>query len=187
MKDYRTLYGPKEYSQVPYLGPYPTKQDVIREIEEKYDEKVKKCLKLFYDREWRVTGWLLITKSRMIFYLVQDVNKFKDARKVVWIIDDIPLRKIKPIVKDENVIDLNGKEVIFSLDEYSADRLINEIKSSTRWLSKSTFIMLGNGIKKKLKSIKKILSNRWVVAIIVTVIGGVITGIILYYVFGIGR
>lgn len=187
MKDYRILYGPKEYSQVPYLGLYPTKQDVIREIEEKYDEKVKKCLKLFYDREWQVTGWLLITKSRIIFYLVQDVDKFKDARKVVWMIDDIPLRKIKPQIKEENVIDLNGNEVIFSLKEHSADRLINEIKSSTRWLSKSTFIMLGNSIKEKLKPVKKFLSNRVVIAIIITIIGGVAAELILYYVFGIGR
>ena len=135
MKDYRTLYGPRENSKILVLGGHPTKDDIIREIEKKYNEKVKKCLKLFYDRNEGVTGWLVITKSRIIFYLAQDINRFKDARKVVWIIDDVPLRKIKPIIKDDNVIVLNGKEVIFSLDEYSADRLINEIKSSLRILS----------------------------------------------------
>lgn len=177
----------KSSSRVVVLIPSPTKKDIIKEIEEKYDEKVKKCLKLFYDKDFGVVGWLIITKSRVIFYLSQDVNKFKEGRKIVWIIDDIPLRKIKPQIKDENVIDINGREIIFSLDEYSADRLIDEIKSSTRWLSKSTFIVLRNNIEEKFRPIKEFLSNRWVIAMIIAIVGGVVTGLILYYVFGIGR
>lgn len=179
MKDYRSLYGPRKYSKILVPGSHTTKYDIIQEIEKKHDEKVKKCLKLFYDKNEGVTGWLVITKSRIIFYLAQNINRFKDTRRVVWIIDNIPLRKIKPQIKDENVIDLNGKEVIFSLDEYSADRLLKEIKSSLRRLSKSNLILVISKVREKLKATKIFLLNPWVIGCIIIVC----LGILLYFGF----
>jgi len=174
MKEYRSLYGPRKYSRGLALSSHPTKKHIVQEIEEKYDEKVKKCLKLFYDRDEDVTGWLVITKSRIIFYLAQDISKFKDPRKVVWIIDNTPLKKIEPKIKDENVIDLNGNEVIFSLEEYSADRLINEINSSLKRLSKSNFILIISKVKEKLKPVKTFLLNPWVIGFIIIALLGIL-------------
>lgn len=188
MKDYRELYGPRKYDSdaVAIILP-PEKREIIKEIEDKYEESVIKCLKLFDDKENWVSGWLIITKSRIIFYLAQDINKFKDLRKIVWIIDNRSLVKIKPKIVDENVLKINGKEIIFSLDEFSPERLSQEIETTLKKQRFGQIKCLIINIKEKISFVlklvlsKKFWLNPWTIGIGTSIIGA----IILYYLFGI--
>jgi hypothetical protein len=183
MKSFNTLYGERDSNKsTAFIGFSCKKENVIKTFEEKYDEKVIKCIRLFYDKDDLVTGWLIITESRIIFYLYQDINRFKEIERIIWIIDNLYLENLNLKIIGENEIEISKeKKVLFSLEEYTPQRLINEVNSCIRKIKfRKPFVFFGILLKTPIKKIffnKNFWMNPWIITIggglIVLIVGGI--------------
>jgi|GEM_PF-1077344 len=118
----------RENSSVLALVGFRDRDSVAKYFIEKFDEEFIKAFQLFeYNND--AIGWLVRTKTRLIFYINQNINNFKDMDLIKWKIDN--LKNIDTEIKflDENEIQiLPGKNIVFDPNLISKERLLSEIK-----------------------------------------------------------
>lgn len=103
--------------------------DSVKEnIKEKFNESIDNILLLFEYGQMDARGYFVKTKSRVLFCLTQNINKFKNSFEIKWVIDDIKNTTfdIKPLNENEIQISEN-KEIMFDGGLYSSERLLREL------------------------------------------------------------
>ena len=129
MRSFESVLGQREESSAGMFGGRGSgdREDVSQSITEKYNEKVETVLLLF-EYEHYAKGWLVKTRSRLIFALTQDVNRFKIFLEIKWVIDDLQNTNFDLRVIDENETQIvEGKTILFDVGLYSQDRVLKEI------------------------------------------------------------
>jgi hypothetical protein len=171
MTSFESLYGERDYGSRCVACYSATKKDAIENIEEQYDENVMKIFKVFEDNHNYVNGWLIFTKKRIIFYLDQDMNKFKEFKKIIWVVDKLSWKKINCRIKEENEVEvMSGKNVLFDSGGISGERIIKEINLHIKFGMLESSIKLFKKIRFSILFKKSFWHNPW----IITIIGGII-------------
>jgi len=102
------------------------RESVQRYFSKRFGENIFKTIELFEFNHKDAKGWLILTETRIIFYINQDMNKFKEYDLVKWIVDDFSEINLKEIGKNE--IELaEKKSLVFDPSIISKKRLISEM------------------------------------------------------------
>lgn len=162
MKQFESLFGKRERSSVGVVSGQSDKEGLLHSIKDKYNEKAEDILLLFEHGHF-VKGWLVKTRTRLMFILTQDINNFKNFIEIKWIIDDLEDTKfdIKSIEENEVYI-TKGKTILYDVSLYSKERIIKEILKILKMGEKPKEI--SNEVRNKLKIHPKIwrhVSKMW--------------------------
>lgn len=149
MKSFESILGQREESGGIFIGTTSgNRESVSQSITGKYNEKVKNVLLLF-EYEHYAKGWLVKTRSRLIFALTQDVNWFKNSLEIKWVIDDLQNTDFKIEIADENEIQIvESKTILFDISLYSQDRILKEINKLTK---EEDTKEIGESVRRKIK------------------------------------
>lgn len=162
MKPFESLFGERERSSVGVISSQSDKEGLIHSIKDKYNEKTEEILLLFEHNHY-VKGWLVKTRTRLVFALTQDVNNFKNFLEIKWVIDDIEGTKfdIKSIGENEVSI-TDDKTILYDVGLYSSDRIVKDVSKILKINDKPKEI--SNEVRRKIKIHPKIwrhVSKMW--------------------------
>ena len=105
---------------------------VINYIKTRFDDEIINAIELF-NLNATARGWLILTKSRVIFYINQDANNFEEIDHIKWVIDDLKNTSIHLHQTDQNEIEIiPGKSILFDSNLISGDRLIQECENALK-------------------------------------------------------
>jgi len=131
MKPIESVLGARQsHTGVIAVIPLRDRSSIQKFINEKFNEPVERYIELF-EMRYDAKAWLIKTKTRLIFYINQDTNKFKEMDLIKWQIDNLKDTKIDIKELGENELEIcSGKSIIFDPNLISKERLsleINEI------------------------------------------------------------
>jgi len=133
MEDILSILGElaRESSTFVVIG-LRNRDSVIKYFSERFGEPVIKAIELFrIDHD--ANGWLVQTKTRFIFYVNQDMNKFKEYDLIKWVVDDLSNNKFSLREISENQIELfPGKNILFNPQLISKNRILDEIETPVK-------------------------------------------------------
>jgi len=154
MKSFDQLFGERENSGICVISGQNDKDSLANSIKEKYNESVEDMLLLFeYGRYGN--GWLIKTRTRLIFALTQDINKFKNFIETKWVIDDLDRTEFDIKSIDENEIAItDSKTILYDVGLYSESRIIKEVSRILKLIESKKEI--SNEVRKKIKIHPKI-------------------------------
>ena len=162
MKSFESLFGERERSSVGIISGQSDKEGLLHSIKEKYNEKVEDVLLLFEHSHY-VKGWLVKTRTRLVFALTQDVNNFRNFLEIEWLIDDIEGAKFNVKSIGENEISItDDKTILYDVGLYSSDRIVKDILQILKINNKPKEI--SNEVRKQIKIHPKIwrhISKMW--------------------------
>jgi len=102
---------------------------VIQEINKRYKEIANEVILLFEYGDL-AKGFLVKTRTRILFCLTQNESKFSSTFEIKWFIDDISTCKFDIKLIEVNEIQITeGKNVLFDPNFVSASRMIREISN----------------------------------------------------------
>lgn len=133
MKDYSIILGEKSGpSSVFAVIGLRKRSSLIEYINDRFDDEVIKAIELFKLNS-DAKGWLIISKSRVIFYINQDTNEFKEMDFVRWVVDDLDNEKLLLNQTDDNELEIFcNKKILFDPKLISKERLVAEISKSLK-------------------------------------------------------
>ncbi len=133
MKDYSTILGERSGpSSVFAVIGLRDRSSLIEYIRDRFDDNVVKAIELFKLNS-DAKGWLIISKSRIIFYINQDTNEFKEKDYIKWVVDDLDSEKLLLKQTDENEVEIfDNKKILFDPKLISKERLIAEISKNLK-------------------------------------------------------
>lgn len=128
MKSVESILGERagDSSVVVFIG-LRDRESVLKYFSKRFGERSIKALELFDFNNGEAKGWLVFTATRILFYINQNINKFKEYDLIKWNIDDF--RKIEPKPINENEIEITeGKYIFFNPNTISKKRLLSDIR-----------------------------------------------------------
>lgn len=131
MKSFESVLGEIERDRAAIVvAPLGDEDDVNENIKGKFNESVEAIVLLFEYGKMDARGYFVKTKSRVLFCLTQDVNRFKNSFEIRWVIDDLHIAKFDIRLVNENEVQIiKDKTILFDTSLYSADRLIRDIQN----------------------------------------------------------
>jgi len=113
------------------------RSSLIEYLRDRFDDDIIKVIELFKLNS-KAKGWLIISKSRVIFYINQDTNEFKEMDYIRWVVDEIDNEKLILKQTDDNEIEVfENKKILFNPNLISKERLISEISKNLKSKSQS--------------------------------------------------
>ena len=108
------------------------RKDIDIFVKNTYAEDTLQAIKLFRLQNVAV-GWLVITRTRIVFFVQQNMNHYDESQKIVWCVDNFQDNiSILPSEEYENEICISNEKAIFDLKLFSRERLISDIKNIVR-------------------------------------------------------